>query len=112
MIYLTDAAEKVVKRLAAKYPDGKLFRNQRGCPWSGTALTHKCEELGEKLGFTFFPYALRHTWITEALERGEDALTVAILAGHRDTTMVAKVYSHLNRKPDYLRAAMRRARGA
>ena len=34
-------------------------------------------------------YTFRHSWCTRALERGVDAVTVATLMGHRDTTMIS-----------------------
>lgn len=37
--------------------------------------------------------AFRHSWCHHALCRGVDALTVSVLMGHADPTMVAKVYS-------------------
>jgi integrase len=47
-------------------------------------------------------YALRHSWATNALQRGVDALTVAILMGHRDPSQLAKVYQHLSHNPKHL----------
>jgi hypothetical protein len=44
-------------------------------------------------------YALRHSWATNALQRGVDALTVAILMGHKDPSQLAKVYQHLSHNP-------------
>ncbi|HUY89404.1 MAG TPA: tyrosine-type recombinase/integrase [Pirellulales bacterium] len=52
---------------------------------------------------------LRHSWCHHALRRGLDALTVSVLMGHADCSMVAKVYSHLSHAPDYLREAVRKA---
>lgn len=40
---------------------------------------------------------------------GLDALTVSMLMGHADPSMVARVYSHLNHAPDYLLKAVERA---
>jgi len=56
-------------------------------------------------------YALRHSWATHALERGLDAITVAVLMGHRDPSTLAKVYQHLTHNPEYLREQARRAVG-
>ncbi len=56
-------------------------------------------------------YTLRHSWATHALERGLDALTVALLLGHRDPSTLAKVYQHLSHSPDYLLEQARRAAG-
>jgi integrase len=55
-------------------------------------------------------YALRHSWATHALSRGVDALTVAILLGHRDPATLAKTYQHLTQNPGYLQEAARRVR--
>jgi integrase len=38
--------------------------------------------------------------------QGHDHLTVATLLGHRDGTMLAKVYSHLDRNTDHLKRAL------
>ena len=54
-------------------------------------------------------YTLRHSWATHALAKGIDALTVAILLGHRDPSTLAKVYQHLSQSPEYLREQARRA---
>ena len=112
VIWLTPAAEAIVKRLIQSRPEGKLFRNKWGRPWTTGRLNERCGGLSKKLGFHFFPYTLRHTWITEGLERGVDPVTLAILAGHKDTTMICRVYQHLARKPDHLKASLLRARGA
>ena len=54
-------------------------------------------------------YTFRHSWCTHALERGVDAVTVAVLMGHRDTTMISRFYSHLMQRRDHLREAVRKA---
>ena len=54
-------------------------------------------------------YAFRHSWATNALVKGVDSLTVAILLGHRDASMLARVYAHLSHRPDHLLAEARRA---
>ena len=56
-------------------------------------------------------YNLRHSWATHALARGVDALTVAILMGHRSPETLAKTYQHLTQNPEYLQVAARRVRG-
>ena len=52
---------------------------------------------------------LRHSWATHALEKRVDPLTVAILMGHADPSMLAKTYQHLSKNPQYLMEEMRRA---
>jgi integrase len=39
-------------------------------------------------------------------------VTVSVLMGHRDTTMISRVYSHLTQRQEHLRQAANRARGA
>lgn len=45
-------------------------------------------------------YHFRHSWLDRMLKVGVDALTCAILLGHRDPSMVAKTYQHLSQSPD------------
>lgn len=52
---------------------------------------------------------LRHSWCHHALCRGVDALSVSMLMGHADPSMVAKVYSHLSHAPEFLREQAERA---
>jgi integrase len=54
-------------------------------------------------------YHLRHSWLDRALKSGVDALTAAILMGHRDPSTISKVYQHLSQSPEYLRGAAERA---
>jgi integrase len=53
-------------------------------------------------------YNLRHSWLDRALKSGMDALTAAILMGHRDPSTVAKVYQHVSQSPAYLQEAVKR----
>lgn len=112
VVWLTPTAQAIIRRQMGKHPEGKLFRNNNGGPWTGKLLTLRCREIAKKLEISFYAYALRHTYITEALERGVDPVTLAVLVGHRDTTMICRVYQHLTRKPEHLRAAAIKATGA
>jgi len=47
-------------------------------------------------------YAFRHSWATNALESGVDALTVATLMGHSDPSTLARVYSHISSNPEHM----------
>jgi hypothetical protein len=51
-------------------------------------------------------YDARHGFGTRKLVQGHDHLTVAELMGHRDGTMLAKVYGHLDRNVDHLKRAL------
>lgn len=59
-------------------------------------------KLAASLAPKYSLYTLRHSWATHALERGVDALTVAILMGHKDPSTLAKVYQHLSHNPKHL----------
>ena len=50
--------------------------------------------------------SLRFRVITGLVRRLHDHLTVAELMGHRDGTMLAKVYGHLDRNVDHLKKAL------
>jgi integrase len=54
-------------------------------------------------------YTFRHSWCTHALERGIDAVTVATLMGHKDTTMISRHYAHLLQRRDHLRESAKKA---
>lgn len=50
----------------------------------------------KRLGFPqFSPRSFRRAFITRALEKGIDARCVAAWQGHRDATLVLRVYGHI-----------------
>jgi integrase len=111
VIRLNVKATEIINRLAVKYPNGPLFRNGLGNPWKSRAISARFCKLEKKLGFEVFAYALRHTFITNALLRGVDPLTCAIFAGHKDASMIMKVYSHLVQQDDFLASKLQQATG-
>jgi len=60
-------------------------------------------------GTKYSLYAFRHAFCTEALENGLDAVTVSVLMGHRDTTMISRVYSHVHQRHEHMKQAANRA---
>ena len=67
----------------------------------------------KKLGGRCSLYLIRHSWCTRALASGQlDAVTVALLMGHRDTQMISRVYQHLMQHPDHLKNAAKKVSGA
>jgi integrase len=46
------------------------------------------------------PYVARHTCISHLIENGASLVQAAAVAGHVDTTMVAKTYGHMIEQPD------------
>jgi integrase len=162
VVYLSERALEITKRLLAEHPEGKLFRNSDGRPWHPydvncafgrvqvalgkvrlkklgfleaklerltadqrrhqvlrqeherdvKARRVRIEKLARKYGRRFCLYNLRHSWATRALQNGVDPVTVSVLMGHADASMLARVYQHLAHDPEYLRGAARKARGA
>ena len=50
-------------------------------------------------------YVRRHSWATDALERGVLIATVSELLGHTSTAMVSAHHSHLSERTEQLRKA-------
>lgn len=107
VIYLTPAMTQLTKELMVQHPDGTLFRNSRGRPWTRNAVRLRFRNLRKKFpqlkGVT--SYVVRHTYTTDALERGVPIATVAELLGHSSTRMIEQHYSHLAEKREHLRQA-------
>ena len=111
IIPLNEKARAIIARLALANPDGKLFRNAHGNPWKCFSLNCRCAKLRKKLGFKIFPYAVRHTFITDALLRGVDPVTLAHIVGHKDATMILKIYQHIHLNTGHVRHALALATG-
>ncbi len=109
VVYLTDAALEITTRLMKQWPEGPLFRNTDGVPWTTDAVNCAFIRLQKKLGVKYCLYVLRHSWANHALARGVDALTVAILMGHRDPGTLARTYQHLTQNPAYLLSQAKKA---
>ena len=71
------------------------------------------DKLARKLGPKYSLYAIRHSWCTRLLESGRVGHeTVRELMGHRSGDMIARVYGHLDQRPEHLKDAARKAGGA
>ncbi len=110
IVKLTDTAFAICQRLALKYPEGPIFRNRKGKAWTRQQLDYRCYRLSKKLGFPVTPYAIRHSWITDALTRGTSVLATAIFAGN-SPKMVEEVYNHVDRVDEFLESEYRKAVG-
>jgi len=106
IVLLSDRAFEICQRLALKCPEGPIFRNHRGKPWTGTGLDGRCARLSRKLGFRVTPYMVRHTFATEKITQGVDLVTIATLMGHVDLKMLMKVYQHVRKRGEHLRKAL------
>jgi integrase len=55
-------------------------------------------------------YLFRHAWMTRSLMADIDPITVSILAGHADTSMLARQYQHLAHDANHMLEKAKRAR--
>ena len=57
------------------------------------------------------PYAIHHTFATDAIIRGVDLATVAELMGHTNLRMLSEIYQHVGKRRDRLKKGLRKATG-
>jgi integrase len=117
MICLTPPSCELVRRLCLLHPEGPILRNTKGIPWTKDSVNCRFSRIKTRLKKTnqtikgLRATSWRHGFATEALKRGVDPVTVSVLMGHKDTTMVARTYQHLAADADYLSRALSKARG-
>lgn len=102
-IYLSAPAAALVRELSEKHPSGPIFRNDDGVAWTPFAIDCLFKRLEKKLGVKYSAYDYRHTFATRMLVAGLDHLTVAEFLGHANGSTLAKVYSHIDQKADFMR---------
>jgi site-specific recombinase XerD len=105
---MTPRAEEIVRKLLKTRRKGILFLNSEGRPWNYESMNCRFITLKKHLGVKYCAYAIRHGFATQKLEEGLDHVTVAALMGHKDTTMLARVYSHVGDRTEYLREQLNR----
>jgi integrase len=112
-IYRVAVNERHVAKHVEKLRTHKVVKGIVREKSSSELLCEARRKLTQRKAREFAPryslYAFRHSWATNALLRGVDSLTVAILMGHRDPSTLARVYAHLSHRPDHLLAEARRA---
>jgi integrase len=103
VVPLTPALVTLCKELAAKHPEGPLFRTRRGKAWTVNAIEKRFKRwLGilAKKGVELpgvYAYCYRHQMATNFLERGESDTLVAAGLGHQGGTKVLhQHYSGVN----------------
>jgi integrase len=106
LIPLADCLVPILQRLSLKYPEGPLLRNSCGQPWRKDAIKDRIRRM--KLPFRVVAYSARHTFINECRNAGISDGVIAQICGHRDRTMILKVYGHPECRPDLLREAANR----
>lgn len=114
VIPLTEVAYSLFARLILHHPSGFLFRTATGKPWTSRALPSQIRRWTKKLKIQgkVSLYSYRHTFATNALERGVPDAQVAACLGHTNTAMLYKHYSHLTSKTQTLRNIFEQVNGA
>lgn len=113
VIFLTDSASLICSRLIQKHPEGPLFRNRAGNAWTRNSMKCRFHRIGKKIGTTgLCAYGIRHSFATEGLMNGVDSVSLSMLMGHSDVSMIARTYQHLARNPEFLRQQATKAKGA
>lgn len=110
VIFLSDTAVAICRRLIELHPTGPLFCNTKDRPWTKDSINCRFRRISVKVGFPCCAYAIRHSYATEGLKQGMDSLTLAQLMGHADTSMLSRYYAHLARNPAYLREQAKKVR--
>lgn len=100
--FATDRSMQIITRLVKEHPTGVLLRNNRGNKWTRFAVSCRFKRIEQKTGKHYFHYAMRHTQITRSLAAGVDSHVVARLAGHQNTAMLDRVYSHVADDYDFM----------
>jgi len=111
IIYLTPRAREIVARLVESRPEGMVLLNSEGNPWTKDSINCAFCRLEKKIGKKYHLGAFRKGFATEALKAGVDTVTVAHLMGHRDPSMVSKVYGQVQQDPEHMANAAKRAKG-
>jgi integrase/recombinase XerC len=112
VVALTPAALELSRRLVAAHPEGPVFLNSRGGPWTRHSVAQRLARLRRSLGLgpEVVAAAMRHLFATDGLERGVGVATMAELLGHRSTAMVMKHYSKLAERHEHLKEGASKAR--
>lgn len=113
VIYPSDRALEILNGLKeGKGPDDYLFLSRLGCPNTKDTIRCGMDRIQDKIGWRPVAYGLRHTWCTNALMDGLDAVTVVTLMGHKDEKMVMRIYNKLTKNPEFMKEQANRVRRA
>lgn len=89
---------------------GKLVK-KTSAEIAGEAKKKLTERHARELTPRYCLYVLRHSYATNALQKGVDPITLGELMGHKDASMVAKVYQHVAHDPKFMLEQAKKASG-
>ena len=109
VIYLTEKAAKIAASLIKdRSKEEFVFLNKLGNPWNKSSVGCQMGRLKKKTGKRFGLYDIRHAFATRMLESGLGHITVGKLMGHKDASMISRVYSHIGEQNDFLLQELRK----
>ena len=108
VVVLTPTMVELCQELAAKNPEGPLFRNTMGRPYTPRHVCHQFCRLRKhlKLPGRLTPYGYRHAFATELLVQNVSETKVAAALGHKGTKTLHSHYSHVNARIQEIRAVI------
>lgn len=110
-VLLTDKAVAVLRRLALVRPEGPLFRNAAGRAWTKDALNCRFQRLKKTVPFKVNCYAARHSYATDALEKGASIGDLQAQMGIRDPKVIWNHYGkHIQDRTQHLKDMVNRTR--
>jgi integrase len=115
IVIVVGKAWKIVEAAAKRHPKGPILRNEDRKPWTKNAAVCNMRRIRERLARDNTPIpglcltTLRHTYATDAIERGVDVITLAELMGHKDAKMLAEVYAKVGQRREHMRDAAEKA---
>jgi site-specific recombinase XerD len=102
-IVLSDDAFAIVEKLCkGRDPTDPIFTDPQGRAWTKDTVCRRFEQVRKRAGVRgeLTVYSFRHLWVSDALMKGIDVMSVAKMAG-TSGAMIEKVYGHLT--ADHLR---------
>lgn len=117
VLYIPDDLVPLARELMAEYPEGTLFRNERGKAWKLNTICARFTSVkraanraaeakgvpGVRKGVTAYGY--RHAYVTDWVEAGKPLAELCELINTSET-MVKQNYSHLFERTESLREAL------
>jgi integrase len=106
-LWLSEKAFEIVSRLADRYPEGPLFRNNLGRKWTITGCSRRLSSLFRKTKVKTTLYDFRHGFAHyHATVLGTNIVTLAALMGHSSIKMLAEIYAHVGANAEFMLAAV------
>jgi integrase len=112
LIVFPAPALEVLTAQRDRHKSGYLFRQKTNRPYTCVGLTKAVWRLARRIGRPITAYGFRHTFCTDALEKGVPETHVAALMGHGSTRMINQHYGHLTSRAQALKDSAAKVRGA